>query len=221
MIHIPAICVDNFYSNPDAVREFALKQQFSPSEGQWPGLRTDDLSLIDPVFFKEFAKKIFAVFTEPEKVDKFFLRTSFQLIDKFDNDPLSPKNQGWIHIDKNCIFAGIIYLTPDAPLNTGTSIFKLVNESTIDHDSYCKQDFYSGKSIPKEYDQTLLTHNSSYIETIRFSNVYNRLICFDSSEPHGVQTFYTEKEPRLTQVFFVFELESSIEPPISRLKKFL
>ena len=221
MIHIPATCVDNFYTEPDRVREFALKQIFHPSTGTWPGSRTACLSQIDPNFFQSFCNKVFSVFANPNDIKKYYIVSSFQLIDKFDNDPNSPKNKGWIHYDQDCLFAGIIYLTPGADLNSGTSIFKLVNDSTLDNDSYCKQDFYLGKDIPGNYDETLLKHNGSYVETIRFNNLYNRLICFDSSQPHGVNTFYTSGDPRLTQVFFVHELESNIESPISRHQKFL
>ena len=220
MFCIPVTCVDDFYSNPDQVRKFALEQEFFPSEGQWPGKRTKDLNLIDPTFYNLFCKKVFSLFTE-EEVTNYFIRTSFQLIDKFDEDPNSEKNKGWIHVDDDCLFAGIIYLTPDADPDTGTSIFKLVNDATVDKDSYCKQDFYSGKTVSLEYNETITKHNNSYKETVRFSNIYNRFICFDSSQPHGVNSFYTSSSLRLTQVFFVFGIESKNLPPIQRHKKFL
>ena len=97
----------------------------------------------------------------------------------------------------------------------------MINASTLDSYSGCKGELYSGKSIPKNYDSLILEHNSSFVETIKFNNLYNRLICFDSTQAHGVNSFHTSVEPRLTQVFFVFELESTIEPPIIRQSKFL
>lgn len=220
MFCIPITCVDDFYTNPDEVRKFALSQEFFPSDGQWPGKRTKELDLVDPTFYDLFCKKIFSIFTD-HSVSNYFVRTSFQLIDKFDENPASFKNKGWVHIDKNCMFAGVIYLTPDANPETGTSIFKLTDESTIDHDSHCKQNLYAGKGISEKYEETITRHNGSYTETVRFNNVYNRMICFDSSQPHGVNSFYTDNEPRLTQVFFVFNLESNSIPPIQRHKKFL
>ncbi len=221
MISVPTTCVDDFYSNPNAVREFALKQKFEQSSGGYPGLRTVDISLIDKDFFTQFSNKIFSLFVNDiSVVQNYHLRTSFQLIKKFDNDPLSPKNKGWIHFDSDAIFAGIIYLSPNISPNTGTSIFRLTNESTLDH-SECKQIFYEGLRVPDNYDQIITRHNSSYTETIRFDNVYNRMICFDATQAHGVNSFYTEDEPRLTQVFFVHALESGVEPPIMRHRKFL
>ncbi len=221
MIFLPAFCVDDFYSNPDAVRDFALKQTFLPSEGIWPGKRTRDLSEIDPKFHEQFAKKVFSLFLEDvNTVTRYDLKSSFQIVPTLDSNPNSPKNQGWIHFDDQTVFAGIIYLSPDALPENGTSIFKLTNESTLDHDSTCKQDFYTGK-VSANYDETISRHNGSYQETIRFNNLYNRMICFDRSQPHGVRSFYTTGEPRLTQVFFLMNFETSTMPPILRHKKYL
>lgn len=221
MIFLPAFCVDDFYSDPDAVREFALKQTFLPSDGRWPGKKTRDLSEIDPKFYDLFCKKVFSIFFEDlNKITRYKLITSFQLVPCLNEDPLSPKNQGWIHIDDQTIFAGVIYLSPDSNLENGTSMFKLVNEKTLDHYSTCKQDFYTGK-ISQDYDETILRHNGSYVETIRFNNIYNRMICFDRSQPHGVRSFYSTGEERLTQVFFLLDFETTVDPPIQRHKRFL
>ncbi len=221
MIFLPTFCVDDFYSDPDAVREFALRQTFLPSEGRWPGTRTRDISEIDPKFHEQFAKKVFSLFLEDvNNVTRYDLKTSFQTVPTMDQDPNSPKNHGWIHFDEQTVFAGIVYLSPDANLENGTSMYKLINEATLDHVSTCKQDFYTGK-ISKDYDETILRHNGSYIETIKFNNLYNRMICFDRSQPHGVKSFYTTGEARLTQVFFLMDFETKVTPPIMRHKKYL
>jgi len=219
MRYIPTLCVDDFYTDPDAVRKFALSQNFIHSNGAWPGMRTANISEFDPKFFKEFCNKIFSIFGSPNDIKKYVIATVFQLIDKFDNDPNSPKNKGWIHYDDNCIFAGIIYLTPGADLNSGTSIFKLVDPAKLFRSS-SKYDFYKN-GIDSNYNELIQQHNSAFVETIRFNNVYNRLICFDSTQAHGVNSFDTLTETRLTQVFFIYELDSDIEPPIIRHSKFL
>jgi hypothetical protein len=216
---IPATCVDDFYSDPDRVREFALAQSYYPSDGGYPGTRSDEIQNLDNTFFEEFCNKVFSLFIDPSSVKKYRVKTQFQLIDKFDNDANSPKNKGWVHFDDHCILAGIIYLNPDADPSTGTSIFKLVDHTTLEKSS-AKQDFFSGKLVP-DYDNIVSRHNSSYVETIRYNNIYNRLICFDSSQAHGVNSYYTSGEPRLTQVFFLGEFEASMDPPIIRHQKFL
>jgi hypothetical protein len=53
----PITIVDNFYENPDEVRQLALSQQYYPaseldnSEGIFPGKRTHELGSIDSDFF--------------------------------------------------------------------------------------------------------------------------------------------------------------------------
>ncbi len=221
MLFVPTLCVDNFYSDPNAVREFALKQTFFPSDGQWPGRKTKELLEIDPTFHELFCKKLFSIFIDDlSKVRRFKLNTMFQLVPCFDPDPNSLKNQGWIHFDDQIILAGVIYLSPSPRLENGTSIFKLTNESTLDLDSTCKQDFYSGGN-PENYNETILRHNGSYTETVKFNNIYNRMILFDQSQPHGVNSFYSTGEERLTQSFFLLDFEADVPPPISRHKKFL
>ena len=221
MKNIPAICVDNFYSNPDEVREFALSQDFySPVPRTWPGSRTKELHLIDRIFFDQFCNKLFSLFFDLDSstID-YVVNTSFQLVPPMDPDPMSPKNTGWVHFDENTIFAGVVFLTPDIELNCGTSIFNLVDENKLDL-STAKEDFFSNKHVGN-YDNLISNHRSAYIETIRFNNIYNRLICFDAECAHGVNNFYSSTESRLTQVFFIEKLNSNVASPIARHRRYL
>ena len=53
----PALCIDDFYPNPDEVRKFALEQNFYPADGgTYPGKRTDHLHELDEDFFNYFCK---------------------------------------------------------------------------------------------------------------------------------------------------------------------
>jgi hypothetical protein len=126
---------------------------------------------------------------------------------------------GWVHYDENVIFAGVIFLTPKIDLNCGTSIFKIVDKEKLDL-SNAKKDFYKN-GIDSDYDNRIQSHRDAYIETIRFNNVYNRLIAFDSSCAHGVNSYYSDSDPRLTQVFFVTKIDTKTKPPILRQKKYL
>ena len=221
MKNIPALCVDNFYSNPDEVRKFALSQEFRPPvNGNWPGLRTNGLHLIDRNFFDQFCNKLFSLFFDLETTDiTYRVETNFQLISSLDSDPNSPKNTGWVHFDQDVVFAGVIFLTPEIDENCGTSIFKLVDPNKLDM-SDSKINFYK-HGIDDDYDRRITEHRQAYVETIRFNNFYNRLICFDSESAHGVNSFYSKSEPRLTQVFFVEELKSNVSSPILRHKRYL
>ena len=203
MNNIPALCIDDFYSDPDSVRALALKQEYSfPSEGTYPGKRTKRLDELDRNFFNQFCNKLLSVFFDLDSESiSYEIDTSFQLIPSVDPNPMSPKNMGWVHYDENVIFAGVIFLTPKIDLNCGTSIFKLVDKEKLDL-SNAKKDFYKN-GIDSDYDKRIQTHKDAYVETIRFNNVYNRLIAFDSSCAHGVNSYYSDSDPRLTQVFFL------------------
>jgi len=217
----PALCIDDYYSDPDSVRALALKQEYSvPVEGNYPGKRTKRLDELDKNFFNQFCNKLLSVFFDLDSESvSYEIDTSFQLIPSVDPNPMSPKNMGWVHYDENVIFAGVIFLTPKIDLNCGTSIFKLVDKEKLDL-SNAKKDFYKN-GIDSDYDNRIQRHRDAYIETIRFNNVYNRLIAFDSSSAHGVNSYYSDSDLRLTQVFFVTKIGTNTKPPILRQKKYL
>lgn len=221
MKNIPSICIDNFYSEPHKVREWALQQEFAREEGgAWPGKRTRPIDVIDPDFYQNFTNKIFSIVMDIEdnninaKID-----STFQLIPNLSEDETSPKNKGWIHQDDGVIFAGIIFLNPEIDPNCGTSLFKLNDETKMDWSS-SKQDFLL-KGIDNNYDSAITGHNSAFEETVRFQNVFNRCIIFDSEVFHGVNSFYNNGADRLTQVFFVHSADITTPPPIARHKRFL
>ena len=215
----PTICVEDFYDNPDSIRQFALSQKYEKTDdGKWPGKRTAPLHEINPILFDQFCNKLFSIFYDFDTCGKiqWIVRTSFQLIDPLVDDPNNIKNTGWIHLDgTSAVFAGVIYLTPNANLHSGTSVFRLKNKDTIDEtDAKIK---YYRDGIDENYDELLKKHNSSFEETITFNNVYNRLVAWEGNQWHGVNNFYSE-EPRLTQVFFVSRLEADSSSPLKRFK---
>lgn len=217
MKHFPSMCIDDFYENPDEVRNFALSLDYEKDEfGYWPGKRTKPLHEIDTEFFQSFCVKLFSVYYDFNFVDlKWNLLTQFQLIEPYSEQKLSAKNQGWIHLDSGYVFGGIIYLNPDIDITCGTSLYRVVNPDVIDTWRPTKENFYKN-GLDENYDEEILKHNSGFEETVRFNNVYNRLISFDSEVYHGANNFYTNKEPRLTQTFFISSLNSDSQPPLQR-----
>ena len=220
MRNFPTICVDDFYTDPDAVRNFALEQDFCYSSPEWPGRRTKNLDEISPIFFQSFCKKLFSIYYDLEDREiTWKVRTNFQLVKPYSEDENSPKNVGCIHRDdwqdidgSNIICAGIIYLTPKINRNCGTSIFKRINYRL--NDTTAKQDLY-GNNIDTGFDQVINEQDQQFEETARFYNYYNRLVSFDASSYHGVNSFYSD-EPRLTQPFFVCYINSDQKYPLTR-----
>lgn len=208
-MYFPVTCVDNFFNDPDSIRQFALSLDYHKvSDGRWPGLRTDNLSLIAPSFYHTFCQKLFSltynVKKEPLQAD---LILQFALID--------PKeltiNQGWVHQD-GCRYAGIVYLNPNISTDSGTSIFKKINYVYDDSNGEIKQRLYLGSKDPGDLEG-LEEHNSNFQNTIKFGNVYNRLIAFDANQYHSIDSFGSNNDdPRLTIVFFANEIQAARFP---------
>lgn len=208
----PVISVDNFFDEPEKIRNFALSQTFNHSpEGKYPGMRTDYLHKINPKFFDHFTKKLFSIFYnfEAEAV-KWVVSSHFQLIESYDDDRL---NQGWIHLDDRSLFAGVVYLNQNPNPLAGTSIYDLKDHEEFDYDQTMKHKFYKGEISDSElYINTLEKNNSKFEKTIEFKNKFNRLIAFDGKSYHKIDSFSNNKEPRLTLVFFVHEIQAKRTP---------
>ena len=153
------IVIDNFYENPYTIREFALKQKYvNPLHQPRRSLPIDNsnISIFEKIL-SPFIKKI-------KHADYcFHYRISSE--------------KKYIHFDDYDI-AGIIFLNPDAPLNSGTSLYKK-NETT---------------------------NELFLISTI--SNIFNRLILFDSKQYHIQTNEFgnTIDNGRITQIYS-FEVE--------------
>jgi hypothetical protein len=191
--------VDNFYEDPDKIRKYALEQNFYKRVGNYPGIRCDRLSDLNRPFFEFFVGKLSSLYFSDTNVKiEYDVITNFQIID-------SKYNVGWIHQDDNSYFdvAGVVYLTPNAPINTGTSIYRpivdSVNYSTLPHDPY------SIKNLDMTtYEKEQRVYNSQFEKILDVGNVYNRLAIYPVTEWHTQSGFFgmTKENSRLTQVFF-------------------
>lgn len=214
-MYFPTICVDNFFNNPNEVRNFALSLEYKKAENTaWPGKRTDLLSNLNSNYFDLFCRKIFSIFFDIKNSQNLYnweVATYFQIIEPFEYDNI---NTGWIHFDTRCIFAGIIYLTPDISLECGTSIFKPKKSYNLPMNYEDKKEMYLNfnESNLTKYEQSLKENNDLFEETINFKNVFNRLVAYDSSQYHGVNSFHDNKVERLTQVFFINSVNSNYFP---------
>lgn len=206
MKKFPVTIVDNFYENPEMVREFALSQKFYPSDGKYPGSRTDSIHNLSQEFFKTFCEKLFSLFYDLNTTKlNWTVETRFQSIHNLSNNKDSKFNVGWVHSDCS-IFSGIIYLSKNS---SGTSIYypKEPGIETTSQDE--KRLLYSGKKINEdEYSIAIDKNNNNFYESIRVEGEFNRLLLFEGGVYHGVPSFFTEDDNRLTQVFFVDEITS-------------
>jgi hypothetical protein len=204
---IPVSILDNFFENPDEIREFALKQSYSKKYAV-PGYRTDPLHIIAPRLFDIFAARVFALFFDfdAEPSINWNMSASFQWVP-------AVYETGWVHTDdiEKTNISGVVYLTPDAPLDGGTSVYRPTSR-TRDIDDGPKApfyDFYTSErkdSFPdlENYRLARDTHNAKFDKTISISNVYNRLFTYNTYDYHSEDKFFgnTLKDSRLTLVFF-------------------
>ena len=176
------IVVDDFYSNVDGVRSFALEQNFL-TVGNYPGCRTKN-------YLTEGCK-----FT----IQKIINPYSGNITNWFDGEEsytgsfqLTTENdKSWIHVDCYNDWGGVLYLTPNAPINSGTGFYKskLDNSLISNSQDYLK---YNGRNFD---EWELVTE---------VGNVYNRLILFRANQWHSSMKYFGSNldNGRLTQVFF-------------------
>ena len=177
------IIIDNFYNDIDDVRTMALKQEFN-IKGNYPGIRTRSFANnnIKKMFEQYIGKKI--IYWPDE------YNGSFQYTTK-DMD-------SWVHRDVTN-WAGIIYLTPNAPLVAGTAFFKHKSTGIENLEEYNN----SVKEIQEELNND--GQNMDKWEIIDYvGNKYNRLVLFQGSINHRSMEYFGDNKEngRLFQTWF-------------------
>ena len=171
------IVIDNFYKNPSDVRKFAILQNFIV-EGNYPGFRTKQFRGKN---IEEFLKKIYINFTNKKNnIYNNEYTGSFQYT--------TSKNRSWIHRDNPYEVSGLIYLTPDAPYTSGTTIYEYYN-NTYD------------ENIINKYNRDMTKWKKKDV----IGNSFNRFVCFNSSQYHMSNDYFGLDilDGRLFQVFFL------------------
>lgn len=183
-----AIIVDNFYDFPDQIREFALSQEFS--EGGFGkgyiGNRTTKQYLFDGLkekFEDILGKKITSWYDQP-------MNGRFQIT--YAGQPLV------YHCDAQK-WAGMIYLTPNAPFECGTTLYahKITKARSYNDPGwdYSWKDTHLGD----------LHLDGTFFEPVDvLGNVYNRLVIFDGSNIHAASKYFgqIDSNSRLWHMFF-------------------
>ncbi len=186
-IYCNLMVIDNFYTNAKETREYILKEEFKV-RGNYPGQRTTSranqhLKEMIEGYIHHFAGKII---DWPMSNDTY--NGSFQYT--------TSRDRSWIHND-GWNWAGVLYLTPNAPVDSGTGIFKF-KEGDIRFES---------DAIEQEKKKILDENSQDYTKwelVDKVGNVFNRLVLFNSKQYHASMDYFgTNKENgRLFQVFF-------------------
>tara|TARA_B100001939_G_scaffold268167_1_gene235700 strand:+ start:214 stop:792 length:579 start_codon:yes stop_codon:yes gene_type:complete len=172
--------VDNFYADPMAVRNFALKQEFVEEKDYYKGCRTKHQYFLPGT--KEAFEKIMGI--QIREWESHGMCGKFQYCTAQDSLVYHHDGQTW---------AAMIYLTPDAPYDCGTSLFASKNGARKSSDANIGTAFDGGF-----YDSTKF----DLIDSI--GNVFNRLFIFDAQNIHAASKYFgqTLEDSRLFHIFF-------------------
>jgi len=149
--------IDNFYTNVDEVRAFALDQSFNV-KGNYPGMRTPPENRKQSSYLKNFFEK--EVMKEKISYWPGEYNTAYQFT--------TEKDKTWIHHD-NTTWAAVVYLTPEAPAESGTGIYR-----------HKKSGIFSWSPKDKiDYNKSEEAQNLNNWEQIMFvANIYNRMVLY-------------------------------------------
>jgi len=180
------IVCENFYEDPDAIRNYALSLDFEESDYH-RGRRTPQQHVFPGIKekFEELLGKKIIRWTET-----YGMCGRFQYCTAEDAIVYHGDSQQW---------AAVVYLTPDAPYETGTSL--LVHKKTGTR--HC-----SDERIWDAWKDTaptgLYLDGTPWDDIDKIGNVYNRLIIWDGHCPHAASKYFgfTKETSRLFHIFF-------------------
>ena len=179
--------IDNFYENPNEVRFFALQQLFF-DDGGYLGMRTRKQFFFDGV--KEKFEEIIG-----------------QKIVDWENQGMNGRfqsNKAGIPLVYHCDqqkWAAMIFLSPDAPPQAGTSFFRH-KETKVHHNSQI--DWGPNGNGNKVFNNLTFLDSTPYELVDRVGNVFNRLVIFDGGLIHAASDYFgwDISSGRLWHMFF-------------------
>jgi hypothetical protein len=188
------IIIDNFYNNAMETRNFILTQEFKV-RGNYPGQRTrsfanNHLKDIIQEYITPFGGKIteFPMPDETNKDDNNIYNGAFQYT--------TSRDRSWIHVDGFNNWAGVLYMTPDAPVSAGTGFYKYKDGTTYESD----MKIMDNKAEIDAFCQDM----TRWEQVDKVGNLFNRLILFNSKRFHMSLDYFgnLKENGRLFQVFF-------------------
>ena len=187
------LVVDNFYENPDEVRDFALSCDFSPHPQYHKGQRTEQKFI--PKGIKErFETLLHSQITSWEDQGA---NGVFQYC--------TAEDQVVYHVDSQS-YAAVIYLTKDAPPSCGTTFFKSrrtgLRSAPTQKD--CERLGKNEQDLSFEIFKNNFYDKTDLEEVDVVGNVYNRLVIWNAKLIHAASEYFGDKKEnsRLFHMFF-------------------
>ncbi len=179
-----ALVIDNFYTNPDVVRKFALEQDYYPDNFH-PGVSTH------PLFNREidiYMKNVLTYYSSNTICHNNPIKFHFQY------NTVNQRSCYNIDNYRKEKLAAILYLTPDAPYSAGTGFFKYENGI---------QDCIDETAIGNELKRKHRHDDTKWELNTQIGNVYNRLVIFNADQYHKSLGYFgnNKDDARLIQIF--------------------
>ena len=188
-MQVSSICIDGFYEDPDIVRKTALEMEFGV-RGNYPGQRTEP-------FLNPSIKEIIGNAVRPYAGE--ITRFETEYTGSFQYTTASDRS--WIHADQTTTWAGVCYLTPDAPLSGGTGLFR--HKATgLTMAPKNPDGSYNMDILDEIYEDA--QDMTKWEMTDFVGNVYNRLILYRGDIFHTSLDYFGrgKENGRLFQTFF-------------------
>ena len=183
------LIIDNFYNNPLETRRHILQQEFKV-RGNYPGQRTvsyatSEIRDMIQNWIYPFGGKI--TLFPMEKNDKNY-NGAFQYT--------TSRDRSWFHVDSWNNWAGVLYMTPDAPVNSGTGLYRFEDGTRFDEE----QKIRGNEDIINKATQDV----TKWELVDKVGNVFNRLVLFNANHFHCSMNYFGDNKEngRLFQVFF-------------------
>lgn len=175
--------VDDFYDDPYAVRDYAMKQEFEENLDYYKGNRSKGQHVVPgtkEAFEKIIGKRI------TNWVETHGMCGRFQYC--------TAQDDLVYHCDGQTM-AGMIYLTPDAPYSCGTSLFAHKRTGLRNENDFGDVNVFAETGF---YDRTKF----ELVDTA--GNVFNRLVIFDAKCIHSANEYFGTDitNSRLFHLFF-------------------
>jgi hypothetical protein len=217
---VPLTIIDNFFESPDAIRKKALSYEYGVRSNH-PGYRTECLSIIDTELYKVVSRKILSLFLD---LNYFKVEHGFEICFQWTS---SDWEKGWVHSDGEIYLAGVVYLMPNPPSNSGTLIYEDFNNigdlsQPLKNMAYIgRQNNNSELHKSKEYKKEREENNNKYKTSITVENVYNRAVIYPANYFHAENNFFgtTVEDSRLVLVFFLHTVAANALFSIDRFNQ--
>ena len=196
---------DNFLEMPTIIHKWAINQnyytakEFTQMNGEhtdWPGKRTKHVVELDETYANVVLSRIAMLAGNYFNVSDVSIRSYFQMSTAEDGD-------SWVHQDNNIDVAAVLYLTPNAPTNSGTTLYDCNDEQTWTSYMSDQEGYNKLKTINSKEDREL--YESLFTPRDIVGNVFNRLVMYKGTEFHKSNNYFGDspENARLIQVFFI------------------